>query len=413
MMKKQLKGPGFWAHFFAFAAVYFSMDTLQFGTNKEEIFSTILYVSVPVLVVLAFAYGWWENKQLHVKALFVTVVMCILVVCTHFASEQELNMKYFFLCMVYLLAFFICTVIPVEDFKRAFVNVLSVLAAVSVFGFCLRYVYPGIVNHLPVLTNTADFKYGNLILTVIPHDVIYVPFRNYGIFREPGVYQFFLNLALIFLMEKPEFAKSWKFYVIMLAMVFTFSTAGYILCFAILLVYFLLDRVEIRIGTVVPVVLGVLGVGFLFSRGIIKVDSNVFSKLFTSNASTNSRFGSIAVDFYIALMNPVFGSGFEFVENNFAAIALDEFRLSQMHNTNTIMKMLAVHGFLLPPLFLTGIALFCRKFLARRGWTLFFLLFAGLLSASDLIFNTTIYIFMIYGFFDTDQTEAVNESAAD
>jgi hypothetical protein len=40
-MKKQQNGPGFLAYFFVFTAVYFSMDTLQFGTNKEEIYSTI------------------------------------------------------------------------------------------------------------------------------------------------------------------------------------------------------------------------------------------------------------------------------------------------------------------------------------------------------------------------------------
>lgn len=408
-MNIQKKGPGVWAYFFVFTAVYFSMDTLLFGTNKEEIYSTILYTSVPFFAVIAFMYGALMHKRVHAIALMVTFIMCLMVLCTHFTAEQELNLKYFFECLVILQAYLICTVIPVQDFKQAFVNVLALLAVVSVFGFALRYVYPGIVKILPIITNTSDYKYGSLLLTTIPHDMLYVTFRNYGIFREPGVYQFFLNLALIFLLEKPDVAKSWQFYAILLAMVFTFSTAGYILCIAIILVYFFLDRLQIKLETVVPVALGVAAVLFLFSRGIIKADSNIFTKLLSSNASTNSRFGSIAVDFHIALMNPVVGSGFEFVENNFRTIALDEFALNEMHNTNTVMKMMAVHGFAMPILFLSGVALFCRKHLIRRGWTVFFVVFVAMLSASDLIFNTIIYILMIYGFVPEETMESGNE----
>jgi hypothetical protein len=105
-------------------------------------------------------------------------------------------------------------------------------------------------------------------------------------------------------------------------------------------------------------------------------------------------------------MKPVFGSGFEFVENNFRIIALDEFALNEMHNTNTIMKMMAVFGFAMPCVFMLGIGLFCRKHLIRRGWTVFFVLFAALLSASDLIFNTIIYILMIYGFIPDQMVES-------
>ena len=412
-MKKQQNGPGFWAYFFVFTAVYFSMDTLQFGTNKEEIFSTILYVSVPLFAMIAFVYGGLKRKRIHAIALLITFAMCVMSIATHLATESQLNMKYFFEIMVILQAYLICTVVTVEDFKRAFTNVMSVLAVVSVAGFALRYIYPGIVNHIPVLTNLSDLKYGNLLLTTIPHDVMYVTFRNYGIFREPGVYQFFLNLALIFLLEKPNVAKSWQLYSLLVAMVFTFSTAGYILAIAIVLVYFFLDRLQIKASTVLPMLIAILVVGSLFSRGIIKADSNIFSKLLTSNSSTNSRFGSIAVDFHIAKMSPVFGCGFEFVENNFRIIALDEFALNEMHNTNTVMKMMAVHGFAMPFLFVLGIALFCRKHLIRRGWTVFFVVFAALFSAADLIFNTIVYVVTLYGFIPDGMVESGYEPDSD
>jgi hypothetical protein len=341
------------------------------------------------------------------------MAFCVLTFCTYFSVSKKINMKYFYICLVYLDAFLICTVIPVDKFKAAFVDVISVLALVSVIGFCLRHVYPQLAYVLPKLTNISGLRYGNMLLTMIPYNVSYVTFRNYGIFREPGVYQFFLNLTLIFLMERPKAGKSWQLYAVLLALAFTFSTAGYIVCIGIILLYFFLDRVEIRASTLVPVLAGVVVVGYLFGKGIIHVDSNLFSKLLSSNASTNSRFGSILVDLYIALMKPLFGSGFSYVEGYFAYIAWDKFGLLYMHNTNTIMKMLAVFGFVMPSLFLIGNALFCRKFLRGNGWTLFFLLFVALLSSSDLIFNTTIYIFMFYGFFDVEHREIADANSSD
>jgi hypothetical protein len=152
-MKKQQNGPGFWAYFFVFTAVYFSMDTLQFGTNKEEIYSTILYISVPVLAVIAFVYGALNRKQIHAIALLMAFTMCVMSIATHLTTESKLNLKYFFEIAVILQAYLICTVISVEDFKRAFTNIMAVLALISVAGFALRYIYPGIVKHLPVLTN--------------------------------------------------------------------------------------------------------------------------------------------------------------------------------------------------------------------------------------------------------------------
>lgn len=397
-MKKQRTALSPWVYFFVFTAIYFSMDTLQFGTNQSSIFSTILYVSAPALAVIAFLYGWKINSWISSKAFLAVFGVCIMVLCTHFTTESTLNMKYFFLCAVLLQAFFVSTVVSAEQFKKAFTDVVSVLALVSVCGFLLRYIFPGIVNYLPTITNIAGYKYGNLLLTVIPHDVMYVPFRNYGIFREPGVYQFYLNLALVFLLNEPKKAESWRFYSILLAMLFTFSTAGYILCAGVFAMYFFMGKLEIKVNTVVPVVIGGLVLLFLFAKGILRADGAVFSKLFTSNSSTNSRFGSIVVDFYLTLLKPVFGNGYEFVEDNFRMIARNTYGLKQMHNTNTVMKMLAVHGVFMPALFLTGVGLFCRRHMEKKSFPIFFILFIAMLSASDLIFNPVIYIIMFYGF---------------
>ena len=102
-MKKQRTALSSWVYFFVFTAIYFSMDTLQFGPNQSSIFSTILYVSAPALAVIAFLYGWKINSWISSKAFLAVFGVCIMVLCTHFTTESTLNMKYFFLCAVLLL----------------------------------------------------------------------------------------------------------------------------------------------------------------------------------------------------------------------------------------------------------------------------------------------------------------------
>jgi hypothetical protein len=69
-----------------------------------------------------------------------------------------------------------------------------------------------------------------------------------------------------------------------------------------------------------------------------------------------------------------------------------------MSNTNTVLKIFAIHGFGAMAVFLGGIIQFCRKHLGKRHWFWYAVLIGMILSNEDMIFDTCIYIFMMYGY---------------
>lgn len=396
-----------------FAVIYFSKDTLLFGTNADQVFEMILYASMPAIMLWVFFLGCYRRSVITNGACIAAVAYCGLVLLTMLLTEYTgVNLKYIYECMMIFLAFFVCTVIPAAEFKRHFVNILSFLALVSLVVFALRYVFPGINSLFPTVVNTNGYRYTNLWLAVIPHDVDYVAFRNYGIFREPGTYQGFLNLALLFYFDDSAYHRFWKLCVLLAALAVTFSTAGYLICAVIILVNVFQGRIRVRARTVLLACAGLTAMFLLVRNGIIEFDSALFRKLTIQNSSVNSRLGSVLVDAYIGMRSLVWGNGFEYVEQNFGIIAQDVFDLTGMSNTNTVLKIFAVHGIGPMVLILAGVIRFCRQHIGQREWIGYALILALILSNEDMIFNTCVYIIMMYGYTNRQGVADENETDA-
>lgn len=398
MITKRNSRPGIWAYIFIFFLIYFSKDTLLFGTNRNELYTTIAYVSTALMILPVFIYGYIHNKMIDSNAFFAAIAMCGTAIACQFLNETEVNPKYFYTCFMYLLAFLVSCCLSTQDFKKVFVDIISLLAVFSLIAFAISYVFPRAVYRLPRIINESNYGYGNMLFAVIPYKRAYVTMRSYGIFREPGVYQCFLNMNLMFLLEEEKPLKSWRFYITLLALLFTFSTAGYITCVVVLLIGVLSKKITLNAKMLIPMLLAIGGIIFLFQKGIIKYDTAIFKKLFTKNASVNSRFGSIWVDLYMIKNKPIFGNGYLFVETNFAIIASEVFGYPTASNTNTVMKMFAVQGIVPPILLVCGIFKYCRNNYLRKYWMLNALVFLLLLSNEDFLFNTTFYVIMFYGF---------------
>lgn len=413
MINKQNSRPGIWAYIFIFLLIYISKDTLLFGTNSNESYANILYIATPMMILPLLIYGYLHNKAVDSAALLAVIALCGTSLACQFINEEEVNPKYFYACFMYLLAFLVCTTFSVQTFKKIFVDIVTFLAVASLIAFAISYILPNFVYRLPLVINEGGHGYGNMVFAMIPYKRAYVTNRCYGIFREPGVYQCFLNMNLMFLLEQEEHPlKSWKFYISLLALVFTFSTAGYITCMLVILIGVLSKKISVNAKMAIPMILAIAAVVFLFEQGIIKYDTAVFKKLQTRNASTNSRFGSILVDLYMVQFSPIIGNGYIFVEENFPIISSEVFGFIPSSNTNTIMKLFAVQGVIHPVLMVWGIFKFCRNNYYRKFWMLNALVYLLLLSNEDFIFNSAFYIIIFYGFAGKGGTATTHEATA-
>ena len=80
------------------------------------------------------------------------------------------------------------------------------------------------------MVNTSGMSFYNLFIVVIPKIYYYssIMVRNFGLFREPGVYQMYIILALIiqlFIFSKPNLKITIMYILVLIS---TFSTTGYI-----------------------------------------------------------------------------------------------------------------------------------------------------------------------------------------
>lgn len=379
----------------AFIAVYVSRDTLLFGTNSNDMVVLIGYAIIFAVALLYLMKGvFYDNMIISVK-----LVLLLSINIFAMLFNFDLSFKYAYVCVITLLAYVVSRSIPFHRFAAAMKSVMTLLAAASLCGTLLYYVAKPLVAGLSQVTSISGYTFRNLLLTFIPDDRSYVFYRNFGIFREPGTHVIFLLFGLMLEFFGSSEKANVKRVAIYLAAIFlTYSTAGYIVTAVMIVTYLVGQR---QSGNVeFKILLGIACVGVLLYILLNEtLFHKVFSKLFVKNSSLTSRFGAIGINLQIAFRDPVhllMGNGFTYVEENFLSIGHLEFD-QYMHNTNTLLKMLAVFGIPYVGICVYSMGIFLQKFsknqLAFWGLLLSILL---MLSNEDLIMNILVYFMVFY-----------------
>ena len=382
-----------------FILIYFSNDTLLFGTNKNESF---LYI---YLLVLAVMVGYWFLKKptFETKGLYLLLVLAFLNIVTMLVSGDGL-LKYVYQIFILFSALIIANNLQIEDFIEKYNKIIFILSIGSIIIFILNLFFSSIVMLFPQIVNDADnvFYYMGFGFVNFPEYDVFP--RMYGIFREPGVYMIFLFLAILFevLSEKEPSIKRSMVYII--AMLLTFSTAAYILIAASVVLMLIklssdnsnsrktrIFKVFLVSILVITVVVFIIGADIVFGK--------VFRKLYVENASAASRMGSIVTNLRIFYPKPIFGNGWLYLEENFEKLAHLYGYIGGGHNTNTLLKILAIYGIPYFTIMVIGMFSFWKKI--NRSLLLaivVFVLWIIALSNEDLSVNILTYILVFYGF---------------
>jgi O-antigen ligase len=222
--------------------------------------------------------------------------------------------------------------------------------------------------------------------------------RNWSIFAEPGEFQIYLLVAIMFLLFLNTHSKYKKiiFFILSTTVLTTLSTTAYILYFFIAILYFIHSlRYKIRSSHLI-----FLFVLLLFIALISRIDfiSNiVFGKIFDGieNRSFGDRYYSFKFNFDIIIRYPFFGVGPE----KFLILQENSTYLSAV--TNTYLGVFAMFGLVPGIAFLYSIFLFVyRKFKYKAlsfGIIIIFLVF---LSAQEMSYSPLMNLLFLWGIFD-------------
>ena len=191
---------GKWGMAFAYGVLALLLLFCRDSMISTEIvgFYTAQYITLGLILVvgvgfLAANFRRWREllRDRRVLLLVAAAVICLLPML----AKGDWQLMYFSVLLCVLLGIFLTFFLDWQQLAKGYVCILAVLSVYSVLAaYVLRLGVDYGFYRVPTFINGAEFEFHNFFLAVVPDT--YVKNRNFGIFREPGVYQFFLLLGL-------------------------------------------------------------------------------------------------------------------------------------------------------------------------------------------------------------------------
>ena len=403
-VEKRKKSDDFLHFIIVLIIVVISDDTILFGTNQDSKFIILKYLIIITMFLVLFVNTLIGKINISKKIFFITFLLLITIMSACFFN-LDFRFGYIYRGCIIIMCMQIPKIVSFQRFAFLYNKIMEVLAISSLVGYSIYILLPGFLSLFPILYNSADNAFYTFYLSNISV-YSYGFHRNYGIFREPGVYQMFLIVAMlfqVFVIPKPKIRTQ---IIYILSILTTFSTTGYIALFFIVFIYMIKNnkykKDSIKKVIFILILFLMLAYLLLFTDYLSNTGyASVFGKLFdrTQN-TTNSRLASVIVNIKLFLQSPIWGVGLTNVEILYTPISAQIMGIPTKHNTNTIFIQLAQYGMFFTTIWIVGIyrlskIIWERKIVSFLIFILFIILFIGEILSFSIITN----ILCFYGFY--------------
>lgn len=277
------------------------------------------FISYALFALVGAFFLWWNRKRIKLILMDDRILLILAVTVVSLLPmlvKQDWQLMYISILVCILIPIFISLFKSHNEVALIYVRILLVLSVYSLFAlFALKYLADLKIITVSEFTNSVDRPFYNFGLAYVTAWKDYT--RNFGVFREPGVYQFFLILAIYLNNWKIEWNEPWKNWVVNMVLAITVlttqSTNG-VVELALLVGIMFFDKkwyknkvicfafISIVFAIICVIVYSLLDKCYLYDY--IRV---VFGKLFSSTNSKIARIESIVVDTKFFLSNPIFG----------------------------------------------------------------------------------------------------------
>lgn len=314
---------------------------------------------VTALAILTFLV--YQRRNLKSVILNFRMVLALLLcagVLIPMVLKQDYTMMYLSILFSGLLGIFLSYFISCHRAAKYYVLLLTGLAVYSLVAFfLLRPLSDFGILKVPTFHNGYGAEFYNYLLSFV--SITFARERNFGIFREPGVYQFFLFLALYLCFYQVDWAEEKHMWVIAailsLTLFSTFATGGVAATVLFLLaVYFDKEVYRSALGrklTAAILVLLVLGFGvvLLVKPQVLVYFQMMLQKIKPGNPSSDDRLDSILFNLYVIQWSPFVGRNIDYILETVT------------HNTSSTTILIAILGVLAGSINLAAwLVLVCR-----------------------------------------------------
>ena len=310
---------------FLFVLLLLARDTIITSVIVGFYKSQFLMLALMGLLGAAFLiYNRRNLREIVTDRRLLLMALLALLLLLPMLVKRDWQMMYFSILLCLIFPVFLTFFTDTNRVAKYYVVILTLLSVYALFcTYVLRKLgYAGIVPRPSTRTNDAGmvfFDYG--LCFAVDHMFWH---RNFGIFREPGVYQFFLLLGLYLNHYHVRWDKEgvrWIFTILLaVTMISTYSIGGFAEL-GLFAVFVYLDKKYYRtkagrwigIGCVAAAVAVVIAVivearkpGFVLSPLYELYD--MFVRLTTPSDSSVDRGSALITDLRLFLAHPLFGA---------------------------------------------------------------------------------------------------------
>ena len=328
---------------FLFALLYITRNTMTASALIG--IQTAQFLTLGLMALLGIGFLIRYRKEW--KAIFTDGRIALLAVCTvvcllPMLLKRDWQMMYIsvLLCMYY--AIFFTYFISLQDLARYYVMILAVVGAYSIFtAYVLRILPDHDIIPKPIMYNAIDYRF-YYFGTYVPLN--YVKTRNFGLFREPGVYQYFLTLALFlnnYVANWDSQKKLWILNGILAVTLLTTMATGGVAGLCLFAVVLFFEKKLYRNKRAMALVILLLLLLVLAVAVIVEQQGELYWELYSMviGKFTNSEAES-ASDRVIAIMSDLK----HFLQSPLTGAGIAEVLHAVDNNTTSTMLMLAMFG---------------------------------------------------------------------
>lgn len=327
----------------------FASGTCYTSIHQPKVYMATLLILILLLVFRARAIVSGKSVVLLLAMFFLNLVTASLN-----ADLDAVNYMGFFITFV--IGFCACNLMEKERFYEIFLNIILFFCVFSLILTVVSNMYPAFILKFPV-SEYRNFHnvYGlHTFLGIYPSQID----RNCGPFREPGVFEIYLNFALMIVMFRHDSDKRklTKILLFVITIASTKSSTG-IIAMAAIFAGYIFYRPQTRNKTHKYLKM-IMMVGFVISvAAVLTIPGLLLLKLNPSSAAYSSyltRHTGTLMDLKLWLDAPIFGQGITNYESIYAGTA------------NSVTKALAIYGLIFT--FLEAVLLwrFIKGIITRR-----------------------------------------------
>ena len=313
---------------------------LGFGLSQAVMIALVILIGIAFLAV-----NRKNLKQILTDRRMLLFAASAVILLVPMLVKRDWQLMYFTILLSWFFAVFLTYFTTVQELGRWYVLIMTMLSLLSLLGlFVLKpLVLLGVLPEIR-FDSPGGWHMFNFGLTFVCDKNIHMDdaLRAFGIFREPGLYQIFLFVAIQLNNYWVQWKKQWQMWavdvVLFASMLTTFATGG-VLALGLYIVFLFFDKGlyrnrRLRILAVVAVIAGavLLALAVLWGGTWAYELIGMVAKITDKTYSYTARLDSIVADASYFFRHPVFGAD------------LAEVMYSVPNNTATSPILFAVFG---------------------------------------------------------------------